>query len=324
MSQYKSLLTELSEALDRYRTQRPLVTTSRPPRWQWFLPNGGTILLVTLLIVTSSIWAAPLLDTQTTVPGALATTINYQGRLADDAGIPINGTVGMSFEIYDALTGGVLVWGPENHPAVPVNDGLFNVGLGSQTGGGIPTNVWDEDRYLQITVSGEILTPREPIRSVPIAGIALTVPDGAISADKLHPELKRAYFFNAGTSGLVTLSGTMIVPFSETEDPENLFDNNHFVAPRSGYYFFNTTISFDGGDGTDDTYNFAFVQNTTRINSLSINPRVWTRDGREATESNAAVIYLNVGDSLSVEISDVNPHNVRMGTRSFSGFFLGE
>jgi len=40
--------------------------------------------------------------------------------------------------------------------------------LGSQTSGGIPTSTWNGDRYLEITVGGETLSPRELIRSVPI------------------------------------------------------------------------------------------------------------------------------------------------------------
>lgn len=74
------------------------------------------------------------------------------------------------------------------HTGVPVNDGLFNVGLGSQTPGGISTNVWDGDRFLEIKVNTETLMPREPIRSVPIAGLALSVPDGSITSDKLSVE----------------------------------------------------------------------------------------------------------------------------------------
>jgi hypothetical protein len=68
---------------------------------------------------------------------------------------------------------------------VEVSDGLFSVGLGSKTSGGIPTTTWNGDRYLEITVGGETLEPRELIRSVPIAGMALTVPDGAIGSEKL-------------------------------------------------------------------------------------------------------------------------------------------
>jgi hypothetical protein len=91
----------------------------------------------------------------------------------------------MSFALFDAASAGNLVWGPEVHDAVPVSDGLFSVGLGSRTTGGIPTTTWNGDRYLEIAVGGETLEPRELIRSVPVAGMALTVPDGAIKSQAL-------------------------------------------------------------------------------------------------------------------------------------------
>jgi hypothetical protein len=133
--------------------------------------------------LTQSLWARPFAAPN--APGPSATTVNYQGRLADDAGIPLTGSYGMSFALYDAAEGGTLIWGPESHTAVPVSEGLFSVGLGSQTSGGIPTTTWNGDRYLEITVGGETLAPRELIRSVPIAGMALTVPDGAINGNQM-------------------------------------------------------------------------------------------------------------------------------------------
>jgi hypothetical protein len=151
---------------------------------RWFIPNGGTLLIVAMLLMTQTLWAKPFAAPN--APGPSATTVNYQGRLADDAGAPLDGTYGMSFALYDAATGGDLIWGPEAHTAVPVSDGLFSVGLGSNTTGGIPTTTWNGDRYLEITVGGETLAPRELIRSVPIAGMALTVPDGAIESRQVH------------------------------------------------------------------------------------------------------------------------------------------
>jgi hypothetical protein len=189
----KSLLTELGEAIDRYRAgkrsaQEESLSNSRKTGrvWQltkWLIPNGGTLVIVALLLVTQSLWARPFAAPN--APGPSATTVNYQGRLADDAGVPLTGTYGMSFALYDAAEDGTLIWGPESHTAVPVSEGLFSVGLGSQTSGGIPTTTWNGDRYLEITVGGETLSPRELIRSVPIAGMALTVPDGAIPNEKL-------------------------------------------------------------------------------------------------------------------------------------------
>jgi hypothetical protein len=142
---------------------------------RWMLPNGGTLLLILVLILTQRVWARPVPEAAN-APGPSATTVNYQGRLADAGGSPLTGVYAMSFSLYDAASGGTRVWGPESHPTVQVSTGLFSVGLGSQTAGGIPTSTWNGDRYLEITVDGETLSPRELLRSVPVAGLALTVP----------------------------------------------------------------------------------------------------------------------------------------------------
>jgi len=193
MDERKHFLVDLAETVVRHLPQHAERNDESTPRRSWMrwlgrqlVPNIGTLLLVAVLILTQQVWAEPLLGT-TNVPGPSANTVNYQGRLADDAGTPLDGSYGMSFALYDAPTDGNLVWGPEAHDAVPVTDGLFSVGLGSQTSGGIPTTTWNGDRYLEVTVGGETLSPRELIRSVPIAGMALTVPDGAIGSRQMSP-----------------------------------------------------------------------------------------------------------------------------------------
>ena len=202
MDERKSFIMDLAETIDRHwprRTEREGEPAARPGWLRWLsrhiVPNIGTLLLVAVLILTQQVWAEPLLGTAN-VPGPSANTVNYQGRLADDAGTPLDGSYGMSFALYDAPTNGNLVWGPEAHDAVPVTDGLFSVGLGSVTP--IPTSTWNGDVYLEVTVGGETLEPRELIRSVPIAGMALTVQDGAIGTSQLAP-------------GSVTNSQTVVV-----------------------------------------------------------------------------------------------------------------
>jgi hypothetical protein len=188
MNENKNLLIVLGEWWEQQRTAAPGNARQQQPSCiqrilRWFVPNGGTLLLIAALILTQQVWARPL--TSPAAPGPSATTVNYQGRLADPSGNPKNGTFGMTFALYDAPTGGSLVWGPESHAAVPVSDGLFSVGLGSQTSGGIPTSAWNGDRYLEVTVGGETLSPRELIRSVPVAGMALTVPNGVIGSAQI-------------------------------------------------------------------------------------------------------------------------------------------
>jgi len=182
-----------AEMVEQYRADRrrysPQETQIQPGHLRrflrWLTPNGGTLLLVAALIATAQVWAEPLAS-PAGAPGPSATTVNYQGRLADSGGTPLDGTYGMSFSLWDAATDGSVVWGPEAHPAVPVSEGLFSVGLGSQTSGGIPTSVWNGNRYLEIAVGGETLSPRELIRSVPIVGMALTVPDGIVTVDSTN------------------------------------------------------------------------------------------------------------------------------------------
>ena len=61
---------------------------------------------------------------------AIPETINYQGYLTDNSGNPINATVSMTFRIYTVASGGTAQW-TEPQSNVPVNNGIYNVVLGS-------------------------------------------------------------------------------------------------------------------------------------------------------------------------------------------------
>jgi len=117
------------------------------------------ILLVIALIVSA-------ISVQAAVPN----TMNYQGRLTDDQGQPVNATISMTFTIYDAETSGNSKWS-ENHPSVSVVDGLFSVVLG-QGSPAVPiedTVFTSPDRWLEIAVGGETITPRTRLASSPYA-----------------------------------------------------------------------------------------------------------------------------------------------------------
>jgi hypothetical protein len=171
MNEQKGLLTHLGEALDHYRAERRVTAQPSRPRWlvRQLMPNLGTLLLVAVLTQTLCVRARQAATPN--VPGPSATTVNYQGHLADTDGNPLDATYAMAFALYDDREWGNLIWGPEEYGTIQVRDGLFSVGLGSETTGGIPIGVWNGDRYLEITVDDEILSPRDLIRSVPIAGV---------------------------------------------------------------------------------------------------------------------------------------------------------
>jgi hypothetical protein len=202
---------------------------------KWFLPNGGTILIALLLIFTQKIWAQGG-DALSSAVGPAATTVNYQGRLAKPDGTPVtNGNYAMSFAIFNAATGGNLIWpavGPETYTNIPVSGGLFSVGLGSQTPGGIPTSVWNGDRYLEIAINGETLSPRELIRSVPIAGMALTVPDSSITTEKIAEGAITSEKLKA-TTGFIQVTDTQVVQTGSSWSRKTIPQSSSSIALTS-------------------------------------------------------------------------------------------
>jgi len=114
---------------------------------------------------------------------AIPQRINYQGYLTDSVGQPIDGTRSVTFEFYDAETDGNLVGAFSETQTVTVTEGLFNVLIGADTVGGIPAEVFlGETVYLQLTVAGEIFSPRQQVSSVAFAYCALHS-DTATDAD---------------------------------------------------------------------------------------------------------------------------------------------
>ena len=197
----KSLLTRIGEAVDQHRNERQSqpagtgegpIRATLPPLLRWFLPNGGTLLLVAILIFTQNVWAGPMLRNLAAESAASTGTIAYQGRLANSAGAPITATLSMSFRLYSAVTGGTPLWSEQwsGSNGVKVSDGLFNVMLGSLTP--IPQSVitGNANLFLGITVgTDDEMTPRVQLGSVPFAVQALTVPDGSITAAKLAADV---------------------------------------------------------------------------------------------------------------------------------------
>ncbi|HDS01547.1 MAG TPA: hypothetical protein ENO07_05960, partial [candidate division Zixibacteria bacterium] len=107
---------------------------------------------------------------------------NYQGRLMDDAGNPLNATVELDFGIYTGESGTGLLW-QEVHPSVSVVDGLFNVYLG--TGNMLPDSLFDGSvLWLGIKVNdGPIMQPLTPFVASPYSFRAIHADTAAYALD---------------------------------------------------------------------------------------------------------------------------------------------
>lgn len=90
--------------------------------------------------------------------------IHYQGNLADHTGNSVNAVLPMIFRIFDANTGGKILW-TEIHPDVEVKVGLFNVILGDTNNGGaaFPLQLFLTKKFLEIQIADEVLSPRQVI-----------------------------------------------------------------------------------------------------------------------------------------------------------------
>ena len=106
-------------------------------------PNAGTLVMMALLLFAYHAWAAPSAAPQV-APASQVNTgmLSYQGYLTDASDEPLTGDVDITFRLYDAPSGGAALWteAHTNANAVPVDDGLFNVMLGSLTP--ISSTVW--------------------------------------------------------------------------------------------------------------------------------------------------------------------------------------
>lgn len=95
--------------------------------------------------------------------GAIPRLINYQGKLTDHAGDPVqDGSYSLTFKIYDDSTGGSPLWS-ETQSGVMVTNGIFSIVLGDTT----PINLsFDADYWLEVMVGAETITPRRQLTSV--------------------------------------------------------------------------------------------------------------------------------------------------------------
>jgi hypothetical protein len=125
------------------------------------------ILLVILLLAVPSAASAE-------VPGYFP----VQAYLTDSSGVPIDGDVDLEFNIYDAATGGAVLFSETQ--TVQANAGAFTAYLGTNSELDLSLFSDSQDLFLGVTVNnGDELTPRQRLATVPFAARAMS----AASAD---------------------------------------------------------------------------------------------------------------------------------------------
>ncbi|MBN8597585.1 MAG: hypothetical protein J0L78_07925 [Planctomycetes bacterium] len=98
---------------------------------------------------------------------ALGTSFTYQGQLKD-GGVVVNDIVSITLQLFDANTDGAQVGPTQNFAGVAVLNGTFTVQ--PDFGAGVFAG---SRRWVQVTVNGEILAPRQEITPTPYALYAM-------------------------------------------------------------------------------------------------------------------------------------------------------
>ena len=125
---------------------------------KWFLSA------LCVLTLAPALWAIP-------------SAINYQGTLKEK-GVPSSGTKQMIFRITDK-NGTQVYWSSGQIP-VTVTNGLFSTQI---TPTGVP---WETvTPYIEVSVEGQLLLPREPVNATVYAVVSSSIVDGAITPAKV-------------------------------------------------------------------------------------------------------------------------------------------
>lgn len=196
--------------------------------------------------------------------GDVPQLVNYQGRLTDASGNPLNGNHNLVFRIYNANSGGTLLWGPQTFSSVACSNGHFNVILSTDgSNRSVAIAFTNASAFMEITLDGAIISPRQQILSAPYAVSAQNAKqaENAISATNATNATQAVNANHAVNADVATrLNGTLTTQYTRTINTTSLsvpvlprtynsiaIPGSNISITVSGYTMIYVSFGFTGG-----------------------------------------------------------------------------
>ncbi len=253
----------------------------------------------------------------------------YQGRLVDGTNL-VNASLPMSFKLYDALSNGNLLY--EDSSSVLVVDGLYATDIGDDTiFGSLADALTHPAVYLELTIDGETLSPREQLVSVPYA--LNSTPPGTIVLSATHPNpeleaqgyslyyedvtqadwkgIENGPIMNSPGFGVFGFENKLGVYFDASLEP-NVYlteDGKSWEEGTSPFYLgmdpetleFNGTLFFFKADGTENA-----ACSTTDLQSWDVWTNEFSANAMDTFFLDEMVVFK---DALWAFVHDMAPSN---------------
>lgn len=156
------------------------------------------------MVCLSILLAAALMGGLLAGCDTLAPMMSYQGRLTNPSGQPLNGTFSFQFRLFQAATGGNPIYSETKN--IVVTDGLFDTSVGpTSVIAGLTPDMLTKPMWLEVSINGEALTPRQQILGSPYA---FTLMPGAVISST----------FTSAVAGVATNAILTVVNSSTASD----------------------------------------------------------------------------------------------------------
>ena len=225
--------------------------------------------------------------------------INFQGRLTDSANNPLSGPHDLVFDLYDAPSAGTRLW-TEAQNAVPVANGVLAAQLGSVTP--VPASVFNAGAvYLQITVDGTPLSPRQRLVSSPYAfnSAALSGRDytAFVSTDAAAQTVAGDKTFTGvlGAAQLRLAAGVTLAqePSAALGAGVRVSSNVYIVGFSSAAKYYGDGSALTGVSGSDNLGNHTATKDLDLNGHQIVNVSSLTVSGKDAASGYS--LYLSSG-----------------------------